>query len=345
MDCILDVDTGVDDALALLLALRSPSLNVLAVTTVSGNVGVGAVLDNTLRVLDAAGARADLPVARGCDRPLVSAVHHCPQIHGEDGLGDLQQPLPPSARRASPLHAVELLLSTLRAVPAGGTLTVIALAPLTNVAMLVRLAPELCRQKLRVAWMGGAAYGGGNASQWAEANAAYDPEAAAIVLGADGADGAACAAVSIYTWDAYKQVELSEAQLLALAGEADLAALDAACDGEREFADAALPSWTACALRLLRGEMRKWKATTVMIGDAGAVAALLAPEAEGAMGELLHVVVELAGTQTRGMTVVDARPFVMVPDRPKGEPNVSVISKVDGAALGEVFLKALGSRE
>ena len=65
----------------------------------------------------------------------------------------------------------------------------------------------------------------------------------------------------------------------------------------------------------------------------------------GAAGELLHVAVELAGTQTRGMTVVDARPFVMVPDRPKGEPNVSLIRKVDGAALGDVFVKALGSRE
>ena len=164
----------------------------------------------TLKVLDAAGAPADLPVARGCAEPLVcpipmpaagaplglwescagipeaqvtpgyllrqtlallpqvEPVHYCPLIHGSDGLGDLDPPLPPSARRLDPRHAVTLIVDTLRAAEERGEqLTLIALAPLTNVAMALRLEPELCRRALgRVVWMGGAAFKGGNASQW-----------------------------------------------------------------------------------------------------------------------------------------------------------------------------------
>lgn len=177
---LLDVDTGIDDAHALLLALRHPALDVLGVTTVAGNLDIDTVTNATLKVLDAAGAPLALPVAKGCDKPLVENTHFCPDIHGIDGLGDLEPPLPPSARTLDARHAVTFILDTLRDRDSAGlpAVTLIALAPLTNIGMALRMEPELCKRALaKVVWMGGAAFAGGNASQWAEANAAYDPEA------------------------------------------------------------------------------------------------------------------------------------------------------------------------
>ena len=86
---ILDVDTGVDDALALLFAVRHPALRLLGVTCVAGNVGVDQVVINTLKVLDAAGAPADLPVASGATRPMIAAADLNRSVHGLDGLADL----------------------------------------------------------------------------------------------------------------------------------------------------------------------------------------------------------------------------------------------------------------
>jgi len=136
---ILDVDTGVDDALALLLATCCPDIEVLAVTCVHGNVDVDSVVQNTFKVLDVAGAPPDLPVARGFAEPLIQKVQHCPEIHGQDGLGDLKPPLPMSSRSPWPGHAVQLLNETLQT--ANEPVTVVALAPLTNVAIALRTEP------------------------------------------------------------------------------------------------------------------------------------------------------------------------------------------------------------
>ena len=138
---ILDVDTGVDDALALLLAVRSPDLDVRAVTCVAGNADVDQVVRNTLVVLDAAGA-GDVPVARGADRPLLEPPRHARQVHGADGMADLG--LPDSRRRPRDESAVELLRAT---IPASDTpVTLVPLAPLTNIALLLRTHPEVAEQ-------------------------------------------------------------------------------------------------------------------------------------------------------------------------------------------------------
>ena len=202
-DVILDVDTGVDDAHALLLALRHPRLNVIAVTTVAGNSDIHTVTSATLQVLDAAQAPFDLPVAMGCAQPLIEPTHYCPQIHGNDALGDLLPPLPKSKRNVVKEHAVSYLASVLRTRIATNQppITLIALAPLTNIGMLVRMEPDLVKQGIcRIVWMGGACKAGGNAAAWSEANAAYDPEAAHIVLSSCGVP------VLMYTWDVYLKV-------------------------------------------------------------------------------------------------------------------------------------------
>src|SRR6476661_4381335 len=102
---ILDVDTGVDDTYALMLAARSPRLDLRAVTCVSGNTPVDNVVANTAYVLDVCGA-AEIPVARGAARPLLATLHHASEIHGADGIGGFSRP---SDRRIERLHAVELL--------------------------------------------------------------------------------------------------------------------------------------------------------------------------------------------------------------------------------------------
>ncbi len=153
----LDVDTGIDDAHAILLALRSPEIEVIGISCVTGNADVDKVVDATLRVLDAAGARPDLPVGRGCDHPFIEKPHPCPQIHGQDSLGDLSPPLPTSCRILSHKHGVALLLSALRSTPT--PIIIIALAPLTNIASAIRSAPALFAEKVeRIVWMGGGTF-------------------------------------------------------------------------------------------------------------------------------------------------------------------------------------------
>src|SRR5882757_8369019 len=131
-EIILDVDTGVDDALAILFAVRHPDLRLRAITCVAGNADVDQVVANTLRVLDAAGA-PDVPVARGADRPLLEPRRDARHVHGTDGMGDLG--LPASARQPVAVHAVELLRREILAAPT--PVTLITLAPLTNIALLL----------------------------------------------------------------------------------------------------------------------------------------------------------------------------------------------------------------
>src|SRR5450631_1711197 len=130
---ILDVDTGVDDACALLLAALHPGLELRGVTCVGGNASVDEVVRNTLKVLDVAG-RPDVPVARGAARPLLAPVSHARHVHGDDGMADLGWPSPDL--RIGPRHAVELLRDLLSQAAAGGPedrVTLVTLAPLTNI--------------------------------------------------------------------------------------------------------------------------------------------------------------------------------------------------------------------
>lgn len=194
---LLDVDTGVDDAHALLLALRSPALKVVGITTVAGNIDVEQVTANTLKVLDIARA-PDIPVARGMSQPLVEPTHYVPQIHGSDGLGNLNPP--PSKRQTVSQHAVDFLIQTLLAAPE--PITLIPLAPLTNIGAALRLEPRIGLKIAQIVLMGGSAFAGGNASPWAEANIYYDPEAAHIVFTSG-------LPIVMYGWDVFVQVGFS----------------------------------------------------------------------------------------------------------------------------------------
>jgi inosine-uridine nucleoside N-ribohydrolase len=171
----MDCDPGHDDAMALLLALASPEVEVRAVTTVAGNQTLDKVTANAIRVLDVAGADA-IPVAAGADRPLLGrAGRVAAEVHGETGLDGPD--LPPPSREPEPLHAVELLAARLRE----GPHTLVPTGPLTNVALLLALHPELAARVERIVLMGGA-IAEGNTTPAAEFNVWADPEAAARVF-------------------------------------------------------------------------------------------------------------------------------------------------------------------
>ena len=174
---VLDVDTGIDDALALLLALRSPEFNVVGVTTVAGNVGLPDVLRNTRHVLDIAGA-TDVPVAAGAAAPLVRSLTTATFFHGPHGLGSVDVPEPARAPVAEP--AAQLLCRL--AAEYRGRLTVIATGPWTNIALASRLDPGFAGHLRQLVVMGGAVTVPGNVTPVAEANVYNDPEAAHMVL-------------------------------------------------------------------------------------------------------------------------------------------------------------------
>jgi purine nucleosidase len=173
---ILDTDPGIDDALAILLALASPEVKLEAITVAPGNCTTAQGVENALRVLDLAGA-ADIPVAAGVERPLVQPLLMAPETHGDTGLGYAQ--LPPSQRKPVAQHAVDLLIERLLAAP--GEITLVAVAPLTNLALAVRREPRIVSAVREVIVMGGALRHQGNSSPVAEFNTHVDPHAAHIV--------------------------------------------------------------------------------------------------------------------------------------------------------------------
>ncbi len=167
---IIDCDPGHDDAMALLLALGSPELELVAVTTVAGNQTLEKVTANAIRVLDVAG-ETSIPVAAGADRPLVHPARVAAEVHGETGLDGPELSAP--SREPEPIHAVELMARHLRERP----LTLVPIGPLTNIALLLALHPELVSRIERIVLMGGA-IAEGNVTPAAEFNIWCDAEAA-----------------------------------------------------------------------------------------------------------------------------------------------------------------------
>lgn len=173
---ILDVDPGIDDAMAMLLALRSPELHIEAITVVAGNVVVDRGAINALALLELAG-ETGIPVAKGASAPLVRRLTTAEVIHGENGLGKTELPNPQIA--LDERHAVDAIIEIVRANP--GEITLVPVGPLTNIALAFLRDPELSSMVPEIILMGGS-IAGGNVSPEAEANIHNDPEAAKIVF-------------------------------------------------------------------------------------------------------------------------------------------------------------------
>lgn len=311
---LLDVDTGVDDACALLLAALHPGIDLRAVTCVGGNAPLPDVVRNTLTVLEVCG-RTDVPVGAGASHPLLERPVDARHVHGDDGMADLSWAPPTS--EPDPRHAVDLLRQAVDEAHAQGTpLTVVPLAPMTNVALLARMYPESFARIGRIVFMGGGAMVS-NATAAAEFNVFHDPEATAVVLDASADHGVP---VTMYGLDVFYEPRITLAQC------DDLAALDERGPG-------------ALAAGLMRFMSRRFETDSATIGDAGAVAILLDPDA--VRTQRLPVRVELAGTWTRGRTIVDTRDWSGDMDHdPHGlaEAQVDVALEIDGPRIAALWL-------
>ncbi len=306
---ILDVDTGVDDALALLFAASHPGLDLLAVSCVAGNASLPRVVDNTLRVLHAVGA-GHVPVVAGAHRPLIEPVRDASHVHGADGLGGI--PLPPAAREAEPEGAVAFLRRAILEHPE--PVTLVTLAPQTNIALLLRTHPEVTAGIERIVFMGGSA-GPGNATAVAEFNVWHDPEAAAILLGSG-------VPLFMYGLDVFERVSVPQHTAIELAASADPVASLVGQLLDHRIRD------------LDGGE----SAYLGHLGDAGAVCSIVAPDALRV--ERLPVRIELAG-YGRGQTVVDRRRLPgedLFHGLADGWAEVDVALEIDDERVAELFL-------
>lgn len=310
MKILLDCDTGVDDALALLYLaplIRSGDVDLVAVGTVHGNVAPETGALNTLRVLERAGL-SGIPVAVGAARPIAQPLHLAADVHGTDGLGGLGLPAPEG--RPAETSAAEQMVRLARAHP--GELTLLAIGPLTNVALALLLEPSLPNLFRQVVIMGGAFDHQGNITSHAEANIWHDPEAAELVLSAG--------------WPV-TLVPLDVTHATAL----DASWLDRLAEGEGEIARFAT---------LLLSSYVEWYRRS--LGERGAVihdalAAMLM--VEPSLGEYTSrpVRVELRGEHTRGTTLWDRRLYADESNR----PNVRVAVRADVTVFRERLLESL----
>ncbi|MEZ5667221.1 MAG: nucleoside hydrolase [Alphaproteobacteria bacterium] len=276
-DIIIDCDPGQDDAVALLLALANPDkLNVLGVTTVAGNVPITLTYPNARKVVELSG-RTDVPVFRGCPRPLVAHLITAEEVHGETGLDgtDLPDPTLPEQHR----HAVDFIVETLHAAEYD-SVTLVPVGPMTNLAAAFAKAPEILPKVREIVIMGGAYWEGGNTTPVAEFNVMVDPEAAKSVFGCG-------------------------RPLTVLSLDVTHKALSTRV---RRDAIGAIGTESARQVHNMLGfynrfDERKYGSDGGPVHDANTIAYLLKPELYE--GKHVHVDVETGGALCRGMTVVD----------------------------------------
>lgn len=175
---IIDTDPGQDDALAILLALASPELEVLGIVAVAGNIPLALTQTNVRKVCEVA-ARPEVKVFAGCDKPMLRKLVTAEYVHGATGLDgyDLPEPTMPLQEK----NGVDFIIETLRAEPAG-TVTLCTLGPLTNIGTALSRAPEIAERVQEIVLMGGGCFEGGNITPSAEFNIYVDPDAAEIVF-------------------------------------------------------------------------------------------------------------------------------------------------------------------
>ena len=303
---IIDTDPGQDDAIALLLALASPELEVLGVTAVAGNVPLSLTESNARKVCELAG-RPDINVFAGCSRPMVRALVTAEEVHGKTGLDGPDLPVP--TMPLQPRHAVDWIVDTLMAA-GDGSITLCPVGPLTNIAMAMVKEPRILPKIDEIVLMGGAYFESGNTTPHAEFNIYVDPHAAHVVFTSG-------VKLTMHPLDVTHKALMSSAWI------ETLRALDT-------------PVGTAAAEMLTfyeRYDMDKYGEAGGPLHDPCVIAYLLKPELFG--GKRCNVRIETMSETTMGATVVDWWGVTGL------EPNCLVINQIDSDGFYALILERL----
>ncbi len=317
---IIDTDPGQDDAVAILLALASPELEILAITAVAGNVPLALTQTNARKICELAG-RGEVAVHAGCDRPMARDLVTAENVHGQSGLDGIALPEPVMPLR--PGQAVEVIIEHLRAEPAG-TVTLCVLGPLTNIATALQRAPDIAPRIKQIVLMGGAYFEVGNVTPAAEFNIYVDPEAAQCVFRAG-------VPLVVLPLDVTHKALTSPARVSAfrqLAGGAQAAVRRA--QGLPSVGEV-VASWIDFFERF---DVEKYGAEGAPLHDPCVIAYLLAPELFG--GRQVNVEIEVDSPLTRGMTVAD---WWGVTDRPA---NALFLREIDAEGFFALLTERIG---
>lgn len=303
---IIDTDPGQDDAVAILLALASPEIEVLGITCVAGNVPLAMTQRNARMICELA-KRPDIKVFAGCDRPMRRKLVTAEHVHGKTGLdgAELPEPVMPLQER----HAVDFLIETLRA-ETPGSVTLVPIGPLTNIATAMQRAPDIIPRIGQIVLMGGAYFEVGNITPAAEFNIYVDPEAAELVF-------ASGAPLTVMPLDVTHRALTSRAWV----------------EGMRAMGRVgqAVASWTDFFERYDR---EKYGSHGAPLHDPCTIAWLLRPELF--TGRYINVEIETRGEYTLGMTVAD---WWRVSGR---TPNATFIRDVKADAFFALLTERIG---
>ncbi len=309
---ILDTDPGIDDAMALFLALRSPEITVLGLTTVFGNSTVEATTRNALNLLHVA-ERTDIPVARGAAQPLVLPLGETGEfVHGQDAMGDIgwTDVLAPYLKPVDQ-PAAQFIAEQVMANP--GQITLVAIGPLTNLALALQLEPRIAQAVRGVVIMGGSVVAPGNVSPTAEANIYNDPHAAELVFGAGWA-------LTMVGLDVTTAVRMDEPRF---------AALRASASPLGRFVGQIAPRY-----QQFHRERYGYQNGTVDVHDPSAIAYLIDPSLFA--GQAWRMVVPVDGP-ARGTTIADRHGHFL------STPKVNCLMEVDAPRVLDLIQARLGA--
>lgn len=306
---IIDTDTAGDDVFSLLLGLRTPEVDLRAITINVGNVAFDQQVENALYTVEMAGRSGEVPVYPGCDRPLIQRWVDAAYVHGEDGMGDSH--FPRASQRPAPEHAVDALIRCVMEAP--GEVTIVAQAPLTNLAVAFMREPRIASQVKGLFVMGGTNNGIGNVTPAAEYNFYVDPEAARIVIRAGFpltlVDWNLCLRYSVFGDRELGRIERMNTPLSRFFGQVNRRAL-AFCR-EVGIPGSTHPDTLTCALAI--------------------------DETLITRASRYYVDVETQGELTRGYSSVDTI------DALKQPPNARVVEEVDVDRFREMVFRVLAS--
>jgi purine nucleosidase len=305
---LVDTDTASDDAVALVMALRHPDISVESITVVAGNVPLDQAVQNACYTVELCGAH-EVPVHAGAEGPLARPLVTAQQVHGQDGMGDIGLDL--HGRTPSPGHAVDALIDGARRL--AGQVTLVALGPLTNVALAVRRDPDFAANVGACIVMGGTADSVGNQTAVAEYNAWVDPEAVAIVLDSG-------LPLTLVGWDVSRSFAVVTPEQA------------------HELRSLGTP-YAAFAVDIQATLAEFCAQTTHLAGfdlpDPVAMAVAIDPNITSAV-ETVRVDIETDSPLTRGQLVLDR---LGLSERP---PNAQVVTGVDRSGFWQLLTAALG---